>query len=223
MYVLELRELRTELEAKIELNRDTTEERKLVMQLDKTRRLLAEHTTKLKLYNTAEERLDKLKRNTRQLAETIAHLQSDITRYVTAASEKMDLISGQIQAIGAAADASVVMLELKQSLDAMTESVNETTRFVAETQSYFRDNVDTMIEDLDLYDAETEEALRENNLHNQVMNDLDLDGALSGALAKKIDKLAEEMDAQKVVLDTDGAESSRTETVAATEDAQAKG
>ncbi len=209
-YVLELRELRTELEAKIELNRDTAEERKLQMELDKTRRLLAEHTTRLKLYSTAEERLDKLKRNTRQLADTIAHLQSDITRYVTAASEKMDLISGQIQAIGAAADASVVMLELKQSLDAMTESINETTRFVAETQSYFRENVDSMIEDLDLYDAETEEALRENNLHNQVMEDLELDGALSGALAKKIDKLAAEMEEQ-VVLDTgDGVEAPAT-------------
>jgi hypothetical protein len=222
LYVLELRELRTELEAKIELNRDTAEERKLQMELDKTRRLLAEHTTKLKLYATAEERLDKLKRNTRQLAETIAHLQSDITRYVTAASEKMDLISGQIQAIGAAADASVVMLELKQSLDAMTESINETTRFVAETQSYFRENVDTMIEDLDLYDAETEEALRENNLHNQVLDDLDLDNALSGALAKKIDQLAEEMEQNKVVLDTDGGESAPAEQPE-TEEATAEG
>lgn len=206
MYVLELRELKTELEGKIELNRDTAEERKLQMELDKTRRLLAEHTTKLKLYSTADDRLGKLKRNTRQLADTIAHLQSDITRYVTAASEKMDLISGQIQAIGAAADASVVMLELKQSLDAMTESVNETTRFVAETQTYFRENVDQMIDDLELYDAETEEVLKESIVHNQVMDDLELDNALSGALAKKIDQLGEQLEDEGVVLDTSGGE-----------------
>lgn len=204
-YVRELRDLKIELEMGIQIAEPSSaEERQLVMQLDSTRRLLAEHTTKLRLYSTAEERLAKLKRNTRQLADTIAHLQADITRYVTAASEKLDLISGQIQAIGAAADASSVVLELKQSLDAMTESINHTTRFVAETQQYFRENVDTMIEDLELYDEETEAVLSENMVINEVMDDMDVERALSSALAKEIEAL--EVPEEEVVLDTDPAE-----------------
>jgi len=192
-YVMELRDLKKELDEKLyDVEPSSAEEREIQAQLDRTTRLLAEHTMKLRLYSTAEERIDKLKRNTRQLAETIAQLQADITRYVTVASEKMDLVSGQIQAIGAAADASMVMLELKQSLDAMTESINHTTRFVSETQQYFRQNVDSMIDDLQLYDEETERVMQDNLATNEVLDEMDVEDALSSALAKKIDALADE-------------------------------
>lgn len=189
-FVVKLRDLKNDLEFEIaQAEPSSAASREMVSQLDRTRRLLAEHTTKLKLYSTAEERLETLKRNTRQLADTIGHLQSDITRYVTAASEKMDLIAGQIQAIGAAADAANVMLELKHSLDAMTESINYTTRFVADTQQYFRDNVDSMVDDLRLYDSETERVLNRNHLFNESLDDLDVEGALAGVLAQEIDAL----------------------------------
>lgn len=194
-YVMDLRTLKDAIES--ELHRSdpsSAEERELQRDLDVCRRRLAEHTTRLKLYSSAEERLAKLRRNTRTLADTIANLQGDITRYVTAASEKMDLVGGQIQAIGAAADASMVMIELKQSLDAMTESVNYTTRFVADTQQYFRRNVDTMIEDLELYDEETEKVLRENQVRNEILDELETERSLSSALAKKIDALAHEVE-----------------------------
>ncbi len=190
--VLELRDAKIEIEGELLLAEpSTSHERELNAKLDRIRRLLAEHTTKLKLYSTAENRLAALKKNTRQLVETIAHLQSDITRYVTAASEKLDLVAGQIQAIGAAADAANVVLELKQSLDAMTESLNLTTQFVVETQAYFRENVDTMIGDLDLYDEETELALSQNLAFNESFDELDVEHALTSALASQIDALEE--------------------------------
>ncbi len=186
-YVKHLKELKGDVAAKLHVAEPSSaDERHLQSQRDKIQRKLADHTTRLKLYSTAEERLAKLRDNTRQLAETIAHLQSDITRYVVAASEKLDLIAGQIQAIGAAADASVVMLELKQSLDAMTESVNHTTRFVAETQAYFRENVDTMIDDLQIYDQETEQILDENLIYSESYNDLDVEQALAATFEKKL-------------------------------------
>lgn len=194
-YVLKLRELKLELEASLAVvEPSTSDERELTAEIDRVRRRLAEHTTKLKLYSTAEDRLVALKHNTRQLAETIAHLQADITRYVTASSEKLDLVAGQIQAIGAAADAANVVLELKQSLDAMTESLNLTTRFVAETQAYFRDNVDTMMDDLELYDEETQRALAKNIAFNDSLDDLDVENALTSALASQIDALEEYTD-----------------------------
>ncbi len=186
-YVSELKRIKEEVE--FNLNRvdpSTADERHLQSELDKIKRRLAEHTTRLKLYSTAEERIAKLRDNTRQLAETIANLQGDITRYVVAASEKLDLIAGQIQAIGAAADASVVMLELKQSLDAMTESVNHTTRFVAETQAYFRENVDAMIDELKIYDEETERVLDENLIYSDAYSDLDVEQALATAFERKL-------------------------------------
>ncbi len=194
-FVFELREVETSLEIKMStLDPTSTESRTLQAQLDRTRRLLAEHTMKFRLYNTAEDRLDKLRENTRQLVDMIGHLQSDITRYVTAASEKLDLVSGQIQAIGAAADAASVMLELRESLQVMTESMNHATRFVAETQQYFRENVDAMIGELDLYDEETEVALEFANAHNTALDELDVDAVLEDfekdeILAAKIEAL----------------------------------
>lgn len=186
-YVQNLKRLKDGIEANLALeDPSSVDGRHMQRELDRVRRKLAEHTTKLALYATAEERLAKLRTNTRQLAETIANLQSDITRYVVAASEKLDLIGGQIQAIGAAADASVVMLELKQSLDAMTESVNHTTRFVAETQAYFRENVDAMIDELELYDSETQKVLDENLIYTQSLGELDVENALEAAFDKKL-------------------------------------
>lgn len=186
-YVKELKDLLVGIEGNLRLvDSSSADGRHLQRELDRTKRKLAEHTTKLKLYSTAEERLAKLRSNTRQLAETIANLQSDITRYVVAASEKLDLIGGQIQAIGAAADASVVMLELKQSLDAMTESVNHTTRFVAETQAYFRENVDSMIDELNLYDDETQQVLDENLIYTDSLGEIDVENALAASFEKRL-------------------------------------
>lgn len=212
-YVMELRTLKDEIEQDLHAAPPSSAlDRELQRDLDLCRRRLAEHTTRLKLYSSAEERLAKLRRNTRTLTDTIANLQSDITRYVTAASEKMDLVAGQIQAIGAAADASMVMVELKQSLDAMTDSINYTTRFVAETQQYFRRNVDSMIEDLELYDEETAKVLRENQVRNEILDELETEKSLSSALARKIDALADEVELdlevqERVVLVTASEES----------------
>lgn len=186
--VLELSRLKDDLEFQMEdVELGSTEYRELQLRLDKVRRELAEHSTNLKLYETAEERLAKLQENTRQLATTIANLQRDITRYVTAASEKLDLVAGQIQAIGAAADASVVMLELRNSLDAMTESINHTTQFVSETQTYFRQNVDQMVDELELYDDETERVLERNLALNEVVDDEQIAEAVSSALVHEME------------------------------------
>lgn len=187
--VLSLSDAKTELEGRLALATPSTlEARELQAELDRVRRALAEHSSLLKLFSTAEDRLARLQDNTRMLSQTIAQLQSDIGIYVTVASEKLDLIAGQIQAIGAAADASMVMLELKQSLEAMTESVNHTTRFVSETQSYFRENVDSMIEDLDLYDAETESVLANNLAMNEVYDEMQIAEAISVAMAQKFEE-----------------------------------
>jgi hypothetical protein len=183
--VQELRARRQATEAELaRLDASSAEARRLQRELDRAARDLAEHSMKLKLYGTAEERLAALRTSTRQLAETIAALQGDITRYVVAASEKLDLVAGQIQAIGAAADASLVMLELKQSLEAMTESVNQTTRFVAETQAYFRENVDSMIDDLRVYDEETQRVLDEHLGYSESLGELDVEQALAAAIER---------------------------------------
>jgi hypothetical protein len=160
----------------------------------------------LKLFSTAEDRLVRLQDNTRMLAQTISQLQSDISLYVTVASEKLDLIAGQIQAIGAAADASMVMLELKQSLEAMTESVNHTTRFVSETQAYFRNNVDQMVNELDLYDTET--VLHGNLAMNEVYDDMQVAEAISLALERQIEEAASQHEQEEVVFEEEVVEES---------------
>lgn len=151
--------------------------------LDRGRRLLTEHATQLQLYHTAVERLSQLKDSTRMLSETIASLRSDITQYVMAASEKLDLVSGQIRAIGAAADATATLLEMKQSLDGLSESLNQTTRFVAETQRYFRENLDTLVGRLEVYDHETRASLEVNLDLSRAADDARIARLVSSALS----------------------------------------
>lgn len=139
--------------------------------LDRIRRVLADHSVRLQLYHTAEGRLSRLKDSTRLVISTIENLRSDITQYVTAASEKLDMVAGQIRAIGTAADAAVVMLEMKRSLDAMTEALDQTTRFVADTQLYFRQSLPTLLEDLHVYDEQTRDVLQRNLEVSQALED----------------------------------------------------
>lgn len=161
------------------------EARHLEAQLDRARRVLAEHSVKLRLYGTADERLDRLKGHTVQLAETIAHLRSDILRYVLAAGEQLDLVGGQINAVGAAADAAVVTLELKKALDGLTQTLDASTRFVSETQRYFRENIDGLIQDLGRFDAHTRQVMEENVAWSEATDELRIDEALVQARAQR--------------------------------------
>lgn len=185
-YVLELNALKLDLERQLaEVGADSTKGREVQALLDRQRRTMSEHSTALQLYGTAEGRLDRLKDNTRRLSETIASLASDITQYVQAASEKLDLVAGQLQAIGTAADASVIMLEMKKSLDSMTQSMNETTRFVSETQMYFRNNLDNLVKDLELYDDETRSVMDKNLERSKAIEEERIDDAVKAALERR--------------------------------------
>ena len=176
-HVLAVQQHRTALEAQL-IQADSAEGRRVQAELDRGRRVLAEHSTKLRLYATAEERLERLKAHTARLAETIAHLRSDILRYVMAAGEQLDLVSGQINAVGAAADAAVVTLELKRALDGLHQTLEGSTQFVSQTQRYFRENIDGLIEDLGRFDASTETMLAQNLAYSEAMDDLGMGEAI---------------------------------------------
>jgi len=172
-YILEVRQERDRLE----VERDTQDEddgaqvQEIERTLDRIRRVLSEHSVRLQLYHTAEGRLGRLRDSTRLLIKTIENLRSDIVQYVTAASEKLDMVAGQIRAIGTAADATVVMLEMKRSLDAMTDALNQSTRFVADTQVYFRQSLPELLDDLHVFDEQTRDALRKNIEISRAMED----------------------------------------------------
>jgi hypothetical protein len=141
---------------------ESVEALQLHADVDRSRRLLAEHATQLQLFHTAVERLGLLKDSTRMLVDTVAALRGDITQYVMAAGEKLDLVSRQLRAIGTAADATATLIEMKRSLEMLNDSMNQTTRFVAETQRYFRENLDQLVGSLEIYDHETRASLEVN-------------------------------------------------------------
>jgi hypothetical protein len=162
--------------------------RDLEAKQDKARALLAQHSQNLQLYSAAEDRYANLKVNTHKLLETIRNLGQDIGQYTTAASIKLDMASAQIQAIGTAADASVVMLELKRSLDVMTESMNATTQFVSETQVFFRKNLDSLITELDTFDQKTTKLLDENIETSKKIEDERIERAIEKAKRNKAER-----------------------------------
>lgn len=185
-YVLELRDLEKECNEQLQtVEANSVEYREVEADLDKVRALLAEHSTNVQLYGAAEERYAGLKDNTRKLAETIRNLGQDIQQYTTAASIKLDMASAQIQAIGRAADASVVMLEMKRSLDVMTESMNVTTQFVSDTQVFFRENLDTLLTELDTFDDNTTAMLDENLAKSKEIEEARIEAAIQKALKRR--------------------------------------
>lgn len=190
-YVLELKAVIDELDQeKQAVEAGSVDYRDLEAKQDKARALLAEHSANLQLYGAAEDRYANLKVNTRKLVETIRNLGQDIGQYTTAASIKLDMASAQIQAIGTAADASVVMLELKKSLDVMTESMNATTQFVSDTQVFFRQNLDTLIKELDTFDETTTKVLDENLALSKQIEDARIEEAIAKAKKNKQERQA---------------------------------
>lgn len=185
-YVLELEKLQEQLKQEEQtLEAGSVEARDIQAQQDKVYAKLSEHSTNVQLYGSAEERYAMLKDNTRKLAETIRNLGQDIQQYTTAASIKLDMASAQIQAIGRAADASVVMLEMKKSLDVMTESMNVTTQFVSDTQVFFRSNLDTLLKELDTFDETTSQMLDENLKKSKEIEDARIAAAIQKAKAEQ--------------------------------------
>ena len=188
-YVLALKAKREELEASVAgAEEGSTTRRELQAQLDQLKRKMSEHSSMLQLYHTSEERIGRLKLNTDRLRETIGNLASDIRQYVNAAGEKLDLVAGQIQAIGTAADASVVMLEMKTSLDSMTASMNQTTQFVSDTQAFFRSNLDGLMRDLELYDGETQQVMQKNLEKSREIEEKRIAEAVQVALERRTER-----------------------------------
>lgn len=185
-YVLELKQLEEQLKADEQAaEAGSVEQRDIQASADKVHAKLAEHSSNVQLYGSAEERYARLKDNTRKLAETIRNLAQDIQQYTTAASIKLDMASAQIQAIGRAADASTVMLEMKRSLDVMTDSMNVTTQFVSDTQIFFRSNLDTLIKELDTFDETTEAVLEENLKRSREVEEARIKSAVDKAMQRE--------------------------------------
>jgi hypothetical protein len=190
-YVLELREMQEQLDAQLQaIEAGSVEARKIETDKDRIQALLAEHSSNVQLYGAAEERYASLKDNTRKLAETIRNLAQDIQQYTTAASIKLDMASAQIQAIGRAADASVVMLEMKRSLDVMTESMNVTTQFVSDTQIFFRQNLDRLVEELETFDEGTTQLLDENLKKSKEIEEQRIQAAIEKAMKQRAEEQA---------------------------------
>lgn len=188
-HVLELKSLVEAIQAeKEQVEAGSVAFRDLDAKEDKARARLAEHSSNLQLYGAAEERYASLKGNTKKLAETIRNLGQDISTYTNAASIKLDMASAQIQAIGTAADASVVLLELKRSLDVMTDSMNQTTQFVSETQLFFRKNLDSLIDELETFDATTSEVLEKNLGQSKKIEERRIDAAVEEALKRRAER-----------------------------------
>ncbi|MDC0720545.1 hypothetical protein [Nannocystis bainbridge] len=184
-YVLELKQVQEQLEGEEQaVEAGSVEQRDIQANIDKVRAKLAEHSSNVLLYGSAEERYARLKENTRKLADTIRNLAQDIQQYTTASSIKLDMASAQIQAIGRAADASTVMLEMKRSLDVMTESMNVTTQFVSDTQIFFRSNLDELVKELDTFDEKTSSVLEENLRKSKEIEDARIQAAVDKAVKR---------------------------------------
>ena len=93
-------------------------------------------------------------------------------RLCAAAGARLDAVAGQINAIGAAADAGAVVQDLVRALDGMNAALHEATAFVIETQQYFRAHVDGLVADLDAKAHADHALLEQAQAFNKAMDEI---------------------------------------------------
>ena len=67
----------------------------------------------------------------------------------------------------------------------MTESMNVTTQFVSETQVFFRQNLDSLIDELETFDEATTQMLDENLEKSKQIEDARIQAAIEKATARQ--------------------------------------
>ncbi|MFN3198947.1 MAG: hypothetical protein ACE366_11120 [Bradymonadia bacterium] len=171
--VAELDVLIDELTARLsDCSPGSRDARLIEARIDRARRQSTEHEGRRRLYQSTGARLATMKRTTTGLADTLGQLRSDISTYVHHASVRLDTVANQINAIGAAADAGVVVQDLVRALDGMNAALHEATAFVIQTQQYFRAHVDTLVADLDAKAHEEQALLAQAAAYNQAMDEI---------------------------------------------------
>jgi len=70
----------------------------------------------------------------------------------------------------------------------MTESMNATTRFVSDTQVFFRKNLDSLITELDTFDEKTTKLLDENIEASRKIEDERIARAIEKAKRNKAER-----------------------------------
>jgi recombinational DNA repair ATPase RecF len=73
----------------------------------------------------------------------------------------------------------------EKSLDVMTESMNQTTQFVSETQAFFRANLDNLMDELELYDDETRKIMDKNLEMSREIEERRINQAVELALQRR--------------------------------------
>lgn len=102
--------------------------------MDTLRFEIRQETQNLDLFEAMEEMCKQHLRPARKLRDTVTKLQEEMSLFVVHATGTVDSAGRRIQALGAAADAPLVIQELQESMDDLTEAMKVTEEYVAQTQ-----------------------------------------------------------------------------------------
>ena len=95
---------------------------------------LRQEAQAMELYQAAERMCRQHLEPAKALRDTVQHLYEEMSSFVLAASGTVDAAGRRIQALGTAADAPVVVTELRESLDELKHAMRATEAYLSQTE-----------------------------------------------------------------------------------------
>ncbi len=121
-------------DALAELERAGLEPDELARRRDRFTFDLKTEAVNLELYRVAAEQCRQHLGPARALRDTVLQLHEDMARYVINATHTVNASGRRIQGLGVMADAPIVVQELQESLDELSEAMDATVRYIADSQ-----------------------------------------------------------------------------------------
>ena len=184
-YVLELEEMRKQLEAQLAAFPDpkSVEARTTQAKLDETRRIIYEHGAKLRLYSNAAERISSIIKMSNNFLEIMTNLNSNMAGLYESGSEVLNELHGNLAGLASLSKAGELSVEMHRSMESLKRSVNRLATLASETSLYLTQNVDRLTAEMRMYDTETEKLVESNLAAEKEIREKRIDETI--ALARK--------------------------------------
>lgn len=163
-HILSLKDYQSGLEAKLASldEKDVAERRVVQAEIDETKRMIWKHGAKLRLYSSAEERINGIVSVNNNFLEILTNLHSNMQNLYEAGQEILDDLRGNLAGLATAAQASELTLDMQKSLESLKISVNKVATLASQTSLYLTQNVERLTSQMKIYDDATRQLIESN-------------------------------------------------------------
>jgi hypothetical protein len=164
-HIIQLKDYQSSLEAQLadlDPEKDVAARRQLGAEIDDTKRAIWKHGAKLRLYASAEERINGIVGVNNNFLEILTNLHANMQNLYEAGQEILDDLRGNLAGLATAAQASELTLDMQKSLESLKISVNKVATLASQTSLYLTQNVERLTSQMKIYDDATRQLIETN-------------------------------------------------------------